>query len=33
MIEKRAISGVQPDQRGFVSQTFLVPKKMEVTDR
>ena len=27
MIEKRAISGVQPDQRGFVSQIFLVPKK------
>ena len=26
MIEKRAISGVQPDQRGFVSQIFLVPK-------
>ena len=27
MIEKRAISVVQPDQRGFVSQIFLVPKK------
>ena len=27
IIEKRAISGVRPDQRGFVSQIFLVPKK------
>ena len=27
MIEKRAISVVQSDQRGFVSQIFLVPKK------
>ena len=27
MIEKRAISVVQLDQRGFVSQIFLVPKK------
>ena len=27
MIEKRAISLVQPDQRGFISQIFLVPKK------
>ena len=27
MLEKQAISLVQPDQRGFVSQIFLVPKK------
>ena len=27
MVEKQAITVVQPDQRGFVSQIFLVPKK------